>query len=66
MGTFSVWHWIVVGVALFVAGYPTARILRRLGFSRWWVVVAIIPYANVAALWVLAFVRWPVEHPEVR
>lgn len=61
MGTFSIWHWIVVGVALFVLGYPTARILRRLGFSRWWIMVALIPYANVAGLWALAFVKWPLE-----
>ncbi len=61
MGTFSLWHWITVGVVLVVLGYPTARIMRRLGFSRWWVVVALIPYANVAGLWLLAFARWPVE-----
>ena len=61
MGTFSVWHWIVVGVTLVVLGYPSARILWRLGFSRWWVVVALIPYANVVGLWALAFVRWPLE-----
>lgn len=61
MGTFSVWHWIVVGVTLVVLGYPAARILWRLGFSRWWVVVALIPYANVVGLWALAFVRWPLE-----
>lgn len=61
MGTNSVWHWVTVGVVLVVLGYPTARILRRLGFSRWWVVVALIPYANVVGLWLLAFVRWPLE-----
>ena len=56
MGTFSIWHWVVVGVALLVLGYPIARILQRLGFSRWWTLVALIPYANVVGLWALAFV----------
>ena len=61
MGTFSIWHWVVVGVALLVLGYPIARILQRLGFSRWWTLVALIPYANVVGLWALAFVKWPLE-----
>lgn len=61
MGSFSIWHWLIVGVALFILGYPAARILRRLGFSRWWVIGALIPYVNVVGLWVLAFVKWPME-----
>ena len=61
MGSFSIWHWLTVGFALLVLGYPAARILRRLGFSRWWVVAALIPYVNVVGLWVLAFVKWPIE-----
>jgi hypothetical protein len=35
--------------------------LKRIGFSRWWVVVALIPYVNVVGLWILAFVKWPIE-----
>lgn len=66
MGTFSIWHWIVVGVVLFVLGYPAARVLKRLGFSRWWVVVALIPYVNVVGLWVLAFVKWPISRDSDR
>ena len=61
MGMFSVWHWVVVAVILVVLGYPVARILGRLGFSRWWVLLALLPYANVVGLWVVAFVKWPVE-----
>lgn len=61
MGSFSIWHWLIIGAVLFIVGYPAARILRRLGFSGWWVIGALIPYVNVAGLWVLAFVKWPVE-----
>lgn len=61
MGYFSVWHWLIVVVVLIVLGYPVARILHRLGFSRWWVIVALIPYGFFVGLWVLAFVKWPVE-----
>lgn len=61
MESFSFWHWFIIAVALFLAGYPVARILHRLGFSRWWVVVAMTPYLNFIGLWALAFVKWPVE-----
>lgn len=61
MASFSIWHWLIVGIALFVLGYPAARILRRLGFPGWWVVGALIPYVNVVGLWVLAFMKWPIE-----
>ncbi|HWW12822.1 MAG TPA: hypothetical protein VN018_09905 [Brevundimonas sp.] len=61
MGVFSIWHWIVVAVVLAVLGYPAARILRRLGFSPWWVLLAFVPYVNLIGLWALAFVKWPIE-----
>lgn len=65
MGAFSISHWAIVGVVpfvvLFVLGYPASRVLKRIGFSRWWVVVALIPYVNVVGLWILAFVKWPIE-----
>lgn len=61
MGMFSVWHWIIVCLALLLLGFPAMRILRRLGFSGWWVILAFLPWANVVALWVLAFIKWPVE-----
>jgi len=61
VGTFSISHWAIVGVVLFVLGYPASRVLKRIGFSRWWIVVALIPYVNVVGLWILAFVKWPIE-----
>lgn len=59
MGSFSIWHWIVVLLLALTLTWPTARILRRAGLSRWWVILALIPWVNLAALWVFAFVRWP-------
>ncbi|EJL28503.1 hypothetical protein PMI01_03515 [Caulobacter sp. AP07] len=65
MGSMSWIHWLVVGLALlatgFVLGFPAARILRRAGFSPWWSFLVLVPYLNVVALWVFAFVRWPLE-----
>ena len=37
---------------------PAARILRRMAFSGGWAIVAIVPWANVLALWIIAFIRW--------
>lgn len=62
MGVFSVWHLAVFAIGLAVLGYPIARILRRMGFSGWWVLLAIVPYVNVVGLWVVAFVKWPIEN----
>ena len=46
-------------VSGFVLGFPAARILRRTGLSPWWSLLVLVPYLNVAALWVFAFTRWP-------
>jgi len=34
------------------------RILRRLGFSPWWVLLAFVPIANVIGLWNLSKMPW--------
>ena len=56
-------HVVIAGLTLagmtIVFAVPGAIILRRLGFSRWWVILAMLPYVNIVGLWVLAFVRWP-------
>lgn len=49
---------IIVVVAI-VAIIPSVLILRRLGFSGWWAIIAPISPLNLIGLWVLAFVRWP-------
>jgi membrane associated rhomboid family serine protease len=61
MESMSIWHWLIVLIYLLVFGYPVTRILMRLGYSAWWVIIAFIPLANLIGLWVLAFVRWPRE-----
>jgi hypothetical protein len=59
MGSFSIAHLLGLALILVVFAVPGAIILRRLGFSRWWVIVAMLPYVNIVGLWVLAFIRWP-------
>jgi hypothetical protein len=41
--------------------WPAARVCRRLGFSPWVGVLAIVPLANFLLLWWLAHTRWPID-----
>jgi len=57
----SVWHALIVVMYAFLVCFPLARILKRLGVSGWWSLIAIVPLANLIALWVFAYARWPRE-----
>jgi ABC-type glycerol-3-phosphate transport system permease component len=46
-------------IVLIAFAVPVARILRRLGFSRAWAILSLIPIANIIAVWVLAYSKWP-------
>lgn len=65
MGSLSIWHWLIVAIVLVVIGVPTFEILRKAGFSGWWTILVFVPYLNLAALWVFAFVKWPVAKTNV-
>jgi hypothetical protein len=49
---------VLIGYA-FVVCYPISRVLKRLGIAGWWSLLAIVPLANLIALWVVAFQPWP-------
>lgn len=57
------WHWIMAILmpllVLIIIGVPIANILHRAGRSRWWAILAFIPFVNLIGLWVFAFARWP-------
>ncbi|MQW67697.1 hypothetical protein GHK50_30715 [Sinorhizobium medicae] len=61
MGSFRIWHWLMVIVWLLAVGLPLSKILKRIGFSGWWAILAFIPLANIIGLWVLAVTAWPKE-----
>jgi hypothetical protein len=33
----------------------------KAGFSRWWSLVLILPFVNLFAIWLFAFIEWPAE-----
>ena len=49
----------ILGFLLFVL--PLMQIIHRAGYSRTWILAAVVPVANLVLLWVFAFRRWPVE-----
>jgi hypothetical protein len=53
LGTLSM---LLLSAALFVL---LARVVRRAGFSPWWVLLALVPLVNLVVLWVFAYTRWP-------
>jgi hypothetical protein len=52
-------HWLMFTVIVAVLLYPVGRIIKRIGLSPFWSVLALIPLVNLLALWVLAFNDWP-------
>jgi hypothetical protein len=60
-GSMSIFHWLVLLILAAIYLIPTARILQRAGFSGWWVIIGLIPLANVIGLWVFAFIDWPIS-----
>ena len=62
MGTsLGFWQAIVVLGYVLVLVLPTWRILARLGRPGWLGLLAVIPIANLALLWWVAYSRWPIE-----
>ena len=58
---------VVMGIAATMAlivVWPAAVICRRVGFSPWLGVFAVVPVANVVLVWFLALSEWP--HDRVR
>lgn len=61
MGSFSIWHWIIVLSVISVV-VPAWRILGRLGISPLWSLLYFLPFGGLVGVWVLAYARWPATH----
>jgi hypothetical protein len=50
-------------ILLLVAIYfvPLTQIIHKAGYSRWWILIWLVPIANIVFLWIFAFSRWPLE-----
>ena len=54
-------HWGIGLLGFLVFASPGAMILGKAGYSRWWILVSLIPILNLIMYWVFAFSRWPIE-----
>lgn len=59
MGSFSIWHLLIIVVIVVSYIWPVSRLLHRTGHARFWVILGFIPLVNVIALWVWAYKPWP-------
>ena len=59
MMVFGPVHWLFFIVLVAAVLYPIRRILGRIGFSPFWLVLTFAPLVNPVALWVLASIDWP-------
>ncbi len=59
MAVASLIHLFVLAFIVVIVATPVATILKRLGFSPWWVILFFIPLVNLIGLWVVSRVRWP-------
>ena len=59
MGPFS-WGELLLILIIVLNAIPTARILGRVGLSKWWTIAFLVPFLNILALWTFAYARWPV------
>jgi len=59
MGSFSIWHWLIVLLVLVLPAWLFSRVVSKAGFSGWWALLGVVPLVNLVALWVFAFTKWP-------
>lgn len=59
MGDLSIFHWLIVIAVLAIWVIPAVKIVQKAGYSGWWILLAIVPLANLVMLWVFAFSDWP-------
>ncbi|MEO9240794.1 MAG: hypothetical protein ABI418_22220 [Jatrophihabitantaceae bacterium] len=52
---------LVYLVVLVAMVWAYVRIIRRAGYSGWWVLIGLVPLVNVVMFFVFAFKQWPAQ-----
>lgn len=65
MGSFSIWHWLIV-LVFFVGFYliPMWIIIKRIGKSPALSLLLLVPGVSTIVLWYLALAKWPTPPPQ--
>lgn len=61
MGSFSIWHWLIVLIYVGLVAWPLWRIVGKTGNHPALSLLLHIPVVNVALILFLAFSEWPVR-----
>ncbi|MFM0554586.1 hypothetical protein P0D69_26945 [Paraburkholderia sediminicola] len=59
MGQLSILHWLLLLAITVLFIYPYVRVIKRAGFSGWWILTMFVPIMNLIMIWVFAFAKWP-------
>ena len=59
MGSFSIFHLVVLAAVVAIFIVPCWLIFKRAGWSPWLSLVLFVPGAAIVLLWVFALARWP-------
>ena len=54
--------YLIVLFAIFIALLillPARKIVNRLGYRSWWLLILLIPFGPIVGLWLLAYAKWP-------
>jgi uncharacterized membrane protein YhaH (DUF805 family) len=51
----------VYAVFFIVIVWAYVRIIRRAGYSGWWILIGLVPLLNVVMFFVFAFKEWPIQ-----
>lgn len=50
--------WLILAAVMLI---PYVKIIKKAGYSGWWILAMFVPILNFIMLWVFAFSQWPVE-----
>ncbi|TIT02882.1 MAG: hypothetical protein E5W87_07945 [Mesorhizobium sp.] len=59
MGSFSVFHWLILMIIFASLIVPYWRIFPRAGWPSALSILMVVPLLNLVLLWVVAFKKWP-------
>lgn len=53
---------IVIGAAVFVVFLIAyTNVISRAGYSRWWILILLVPIANIVFVLIFCFKEWPIQ-----
>jgi hypothetical protein len=64
--SFSLEAGALIGVLVYllifiVVVWANVRIIRRAGYSGWWILIGLVPLVNVVMFLIFAFKQWPIQ-----